>query len=310
MNGATALVSMLSGYGVDVIFGVPGDTNVALYEALRTVKGAPRHILCRDERSAVFMADCYARLSGKPGVAEVPSGAGALYGLPGVAEANKSSVPLILLVNDIPQPGVGRGTLTELPIEELFKPLCKRAETLGHVGKLPEVVRRAFREATGGRPGAVVLALPEDLLYQDMLGEAVSLHVELQCREARAILAVLQAGDWKHVRGRVDPELLPPVRDDQQVLLILGVRRSPHLHAEPPLGRAGIEAIGALREPGLPHELIGPRRVVRVPSGAAVRGCAPDRLRREHGVRDDAVAIIERVVQGLSVHRVGQGAAH
>src|SRR5438874_1246301 len=184
MNGATALVSMLCGYGVDVIFGVPGDTNVALYEALRTVKDAPRHILCRDERSAVFMADCYARLSGKPGVAEVPSGAGALYGLPGVAEANKSSVPLILLVNDIPQPGVGRGTLTELPIEELFKPLCKRAETLGHVGKLPEVVRRAFREATGGRPGAVVLALPEDLLYQDMPGEAVSLHVELQCRQA------------------------------------------------------------------------------------------------------------------------------
>jgi acetolactate synthase-1/2/3 large subunit len=184
MNGATALVSMLSGYGVDVIFGVPGDTNVALYEAMRTTKDAPRHILCRDERSAVFMADCYARLSGKPGVAEVPSGAGALYGLPGVAEANKSSVPLILLVNDIPQPGVGRGTLTELPVEELFAPICKRTETLGHVGKLPELVRRAFREATGGRPGAVVLALPEDILYQDLPGDAVSLHVEPQCRQA------------------------------------------------------------------------------------------------------------------------------
>ncbi len=184
MNGATALVTMLSEYGVDVIFGVPGDTNVALYEALRTTKGAPRHILCRDERSAVFMADCYARLSGKPGVAEVPSGAGALYGLPGVAEANKSSVPLILLVNDIPQPGVGRGTLTELPVQDLFKPISKRAETLAHVRKLPEVVRRAFREATGGRPGAVVLALPEDILYQDMPSEGVSLHVEQQCRQA------------------------------------------------------------------------------------------------------------------------------
>ena len=184
MNGATALVSMLSGYGVDVIFGVPGDTNVALYEALRMTKGAPRHILCRDERSAVFMADCYARLSGKPGVAEVPSGAGALYGLPGVAEANKSSVPLILLVNDIPQPGVGRGTLTELPVQDLFKPISKRAETLAHVRKLPEVVRRAFREATGGRPGAVVLALPEDILYQDLPSEGVSLHVEPQCRQA------------------------------------------------------------------------------------------------------------------------------
>jgi acetolactate synthase-1/2/3 large subunit len=184
MNGAAALVSMLTGYGVDVIFGVPGDTNVALYEALRTVEGAPRHVMCRDERSAVFMADCYARLSGKPGVAEVPSGAGALYGLPGVAEANKSSVPLILLVNDIPQPGVGRGTLTELPVEELFRPITKRAETLGHVAKLPEIVRRAFREATGGRPGAVVLALPEDLLYEVLPDSRVSLHVEQRCCQA------------------------------------------------------------------------------------------------------------------------------
>ena len=96
MNGATALVKMLSGYGVEVIFGVPGDTNVALYGALKSVDGAPRHILCRDERSALFMADCYARVSGRPAVAEVPSGAGAMYALPGVAEANKSSVPVIL----------------------------------------------------------------------------------------------------------------------------------------------------------------------------------------------------------------------
>ena len=184
MNGAAALVKMLTDYGVEVIFGVPGDTNVALYEALRMIEGAPRHVLCRDERSAVFMADCYARLSAKPGVAEVPSGAGALYGLPGVAEANRSSVPLLLLVNDIPQPGVGRGTLTELPVEQLFKPIAKRAETLGHVAKLPEIVRRAFREATGGRPGAVVLSLPEDLLFQDMPETGVSLHVEPQCRQA------------------------------------------------------------------------------------------------------------------------------
>lgn len=203
MNGASALVSMLSGYGVEVVFGVPGDTNVALYEALRTVAGAPRHVLCRDERSAVFMADCYARLSGKPGVAEVPSGAGALYGLPGVAEANQSSVPLILLVNDIPQPGVGRGTLTELPVEQLFKPISKRAETLGHVSKLPEIVRRAFREATGGRPGAVVLALPEDILYQDLPETGTSLHVEAQCRRAPSYRSRPQDADVDAARRAI-----------------------------------------------------------------------------------------------------------
>lgn len=184
MNGATALVKMLSGYGVEVIFGVPGDTNVALYGALKSVGGAPRHILCRDERSALFMADCYARVSGRPAVAEVPSGAGAMYALPGVAEANKSSVPVILLVNDIPRAGVGRGTLTELPIAELFRPVAKHVETLPSVAKLPEIVRRAFRTATAGRPGATVLALPEDILYEAMPEAGVSLHVEQQCRVA------------------------------------------------------------------------------------------------------------------------------
>ncbi|WP_082407343.1 thiamine pyrophosphate-binding protein [Mesorhizobium sp. 1M-11] len=183
MNGAAALVEMLVGYGVEVIFGVPGDTNVALYQALKANGGRLRHVTCRDERSAVFMADCYARLTGKPGVAEVPSGAGAMYGLPGVAEATQSSVPLILLVNDIPQPGMGRGTLTELPVTELFNPIAKRAEALGSIQKLPEVVRRAFRLATGGRPGAVVLSLPEDILYET-LPDSASLHVEQRCRSA------------------------------------------------------------------------------------------------------------------------------
>ncbi|PZU83056.1 MAG: acetolactate synthase [Chelatococcus sp.] len=195
MNGASALVRMLADYGVDVIFGVPGDTNVALYRALGSEPGAPRHIMCRDERSALFMADCYARLSGKPGVAEVPSGAGALYAVPGVAEANKSSVPLILLVNDIPQPGLGRGTLTELAVDDLFRPIAKHTETLRHIGKLPELVRRGFREATAGRPGAVVLTLPEDVLYEPLPESGVSLHVEAQCRQAPSSRTLPEAAD-------------------------------------------------------------------------------------------------------------------
>lgn len=203
MNGAEALVKMLSDYGVEVIFGVPGDTNVALYKALKSVEGAPRHVMCRDERSAVYMADCYARLSGKPGIAECPSGAGAMYALPGVAEANKSSVPLILIVNDIPQPGVGRGTLTELPIEDLFRSITKHVESLNHVGKLPEVVRRAFRKATGGRPGAVVLSLPEDLLYESMPSDGVLLHVEDHCRRAPSYRVRPQEHDLEMAMGSI-----------------------------------------------------------------------------------------------------------
>ena len=193
MNGAETLLTMLRDYEVEVIFGVPGDTNVALYSALKTCPAAPRHIMCRDERSALYMAECYARLSGKPGVAEVPSGAGALYALPGVAEATQSSVPIILLVNDIPRSGNGRGTLTELPVVSLFKPISKHVEALNQIEKLPETVRRAFRQATGGCPGAVVLCLPEDLLFEEVQ-KTLPTTIEPTCKHAPSNRAVPEIG--------------------------------------------------------------------------------------------------------------------
>ena len=97
MNGSHVLVQMLQEYKVDVIFGVPGDTSIGLYEALYDAKPRIRHVMARDERSASFMADAYARLAHKPGICECPSGAGPLYSVPGVAEANASSIPVILL---------------------------------------------------------------------------------------------------------------------------------------------------------------------------------------------------------------------
>ena len=91
MTGAQALVRMLVNYGVKYVFGVPGDTSLAFYDALYKAAPEIKHILARDERSASFMADAYARLSHRPGVCECPSGAGALYSVPGVAEANASA---------------------------------------------------------------------------------------------------------------------------------------------------------------------------------------------------------------------------
>ena len=89
MTGAEVLVAMLQAHNVEVIFGLPGDTGVAFYDAL-LAQDKIRHVMTRDERSAAFMADAYARLSGKPGVCEGPSGGGATYILPGVAEAHHS----------------------------------------------------------------------------------------------------------------------------------------------------------------------------------------------------------------------------
>src|SRR5512137_460567 len=101
MRGADVLVQMLLEYKVEVIFGVPGDTSLPLYEALYDAGSKVRHVMARDERSAGFMADAYARIACKPGICECPSGAGALYSIPGVAEANASSVPVILFTSDI-----------------------------------------------------------------------------------------------------------------------------------------------------------------------------------------------------------------
>ena len=124
-NGARVLVDMLMKYQVDVIFGVPGDTSIGFYEALHDAQPGIRHVMARDERSASFMADAYARISRKPGVCECPSGAGPLYSVPGVAEANASSIPVILLTSDIPISGEGKNTITELDTAKLFESITK-----------------------------------------------------------------------------------------------------------------------------------------------------------------------------------------
>ena len=182
MNGADVLVEMLIGYGVDTIFGVPGDTNVPFYEALQMREGEITHVMARDERSAGFMADAYGRFTDKPGLVECPSGAGAMYSLPPIAESNASCVPVILLTIDIPLPGEGRGVLTELDCAKLFEPVTKMSVQVKSAEKLPEIIRRAFRTACSGKPGAVHLQIPEDMLLATIDPSRVSLHIEEACK--------------------------------------------------------------------------------------------------------------------------------
>jgi acetolactate synthase-1/2/3 large subunit len=163
-----AIVRLLEAYGVQYIFGVPGDTSIPLYDALYDAPGNMKHILARDERSASFMADVYARLSYKPGVCEGPSGGGATYILPGVAEAHASSIPLVVLTSDTPLSGDDKGVLTELDQEALFAPVTKWRTRLKRADKTPETMARAFRIATSGRPGAVQITLPHDILDEGL----------------------------------------------------------------------------------------------------------------------------------------------
>jgi acetolactate synthase-1/2/3 large subunit len=201
MLGADLLVQMLINYGVEVVFGVPGDTSVPYYEALQRRAGDIRHVLARDERSAGSMADAYARLGDKPAVFDCPSGAGALYSLPPLAEANGSSVPVILLTLDLPLASEGRGALTELDTARLFEPVTKMSVQVKAVHKLPETIRRAFRAACTGRPGAVHLQIPKDVLTAEIDPATVSLHAEPECRTFPAYRAGAAPGLIQELYG-------------------------------------------------------------------------------------------------------------
>jgi len=163
ITGAEAVVGMLKAHGVEVIFGLCGDTSLPFYDALARLPHGMRHILTRDERSAAYMADGYARVSGRVGVCEGPSGGGVTYIIPGLAEANESSVPVLCINSDISVSSRGRYTLTELDQGALMRPVTKWNAVLDRSQEIPRLFRTAFEEMTTGRPGAAHIALPFDV---------------------------------------------------------------------------------------------------------------------------------------------------
>jgi acetolactate synthase-1/2/3 large subunit len=192
MKGAQILVEMLIQYETEVVFGLPGDTTVGFYDALHKASGRITHIMARDERSAGFMADVYARLTGKPGVCEGPSGGGATYLLPGIVEAHGSSVAMVALTTDNPLSYEAQGALTDLDQPRIFESVTKWTALVKRTDMLPRFIRRAFRLATSGRPGAVHLALPKDVLAQEMI-VCSDLYAEDACKT------------WPSYRTRTEP---------------------------------------------------------------------------------------------------------
>src|SRR5260370_20627882 len=163
LSGAEAFVRMLQLHGVRHIFGLCGDTSLPFYDALFRLDHGITHILTRDERSAAYMADGYARVTGRVGVCEGPSGGGATYILPGIVEANESSIPVLAVTTDISCGGRGRYTLTELDQNALFRPLTKWNRVIDHAEDIPKTLRAAFTQMSSGRPGAAHIGLPFDV---------------------------------------------------------------------------------------------------------------------------------------------------
>jgi len=194
MQGARALVDVLVESGIEHVFGLPGDTGMALYDAFNARRDRIEHIMTRDERSASFMADAYARASGHLGVCEGPSGGGATYILPGVAEAQGSAIPVLCMTSDTPVSQHQRGVLTELDQESLFRPVTKWNARISSSSTMAEMTRRAIRMATVGRPGAVHLSLPTDSLE----GET----------DDRSVYGLPELSRVPVLRTRPDPELV------------------------------------------------------------------------------------------------------
>jgi len=163
MNGAEALVRALTTVGVEHVFGLPGDTGMAFYDSLYH-EPAITHVMTRDERSASYMADVYARVSRRIGIGEGPSGGGATYIVPGVAEAHGSAIPVLCLTSDTPVSEEHRGVLTELDQVGLFRPITKWSERVNTPAGMADAVYRAVRLAVSDRPGAAHLSLPSDVL--------------------------------------------------------------------------------------------------------------------------------------------------
>lgn len=162
LTGAEAMVRMLEAYDVRHIFGLCGDTTLPFYDALARLDHNITHLLTRDERHAGYMADGYARVTGKPGICEGPSGGGATYILPPVVEANESSVPILAITTDVATTSRGKYPLTELDQKALFSSITKWNDSLDKASSLPAQIRASFRAMTTGRPGAAHLALPFD----------------------------------------------------------------------------------------------------------------------------------------------------
>ena len=164
-SGGRILIDQLVIHGTERVFCVPGESYLAALDAIYDTSRL-RLIVCRMEAGAANMACAHGQLTGTPGVCFVTRGPGAAHAAVGVHTAQQGSVPMVLLVGQVPRPHRGREAFQEVDIETMFAPLAKWTATVDEPGRIPEYLSRAFHVATAGRPGPVVLALPEDMLAQ------------------------------------------------------------------------------------------------------------------------------------------------
>ena len=165
-TGGRLIVDALVANGVDAAFCVPGESYIAVLDALHDAPSI-RMITCRHEAAAAHMAEATGKLTGRPGIALVTRGPGATHATIGVHIARQDSTPMILFVGQVERSMQGREAFQELDYGQVFGGLAKWAAQIDDARRIPELVSRAFHVAMSGRPGPVVLALPEDVLREE-----------------------------------------------------------------------------------------------------------------------------------------------
>ena len=163
-SGGEILVANLIAQGTTHAFGVPGESYLPVLDALYDVADRLIFVVCRHEGGAAYMADAYGKLTGRPGVALVTRGPGASNAAIGIHTAAQDSTPMIVLVGQVGSDLADREAFQEIDYRRMYGSTTKWAAQIDRVERIPEYVAHAFRIAMAGRPGPVVLALPEDVL--------------------------------------------------------------------------------------------------------------------------------------------------
>ena len=166
-SGGRILVDQLRIQGCDRIFTVPGESFLAVLDALHDTREIAVNV-CRQEGGVAYMADADGKMTGRPGIAFVTRGPGATNASAGVHVAFQDSTPMILFVGDLARADKDREGFQEIDFSAFFAPIAKWAARIDDARRIPEYVARAYRVATAGRPGPVVLAIPEDMLRDEV----------------------------------------------------------------------------------------------------------------------------------------------
>jgi acetolactate synthase-1/2/3 large subunit len=209
-TGGELLADQLRLHGTDLIFGVPGESYLAVLDALHRYRDVMPFIACRQEGGAAMMAEAYGKLTGRPGICMVTRGPGATNASAGVHVARQDSTPMILFIGQVGSGFRDREAFQEVDFRQMFGPLAKWVAQIDEAARVPEYVSRAFHAAVSGRPGPVVLALPEDMLREEAAVADADPYHRVEARPgagdmakframlaaAKRPLAILGGGGW------------------------------------------------------------------------------------------------------------------